>query len=78
MQYWDDLDDIIGMIGLCAERIRRMLLFIAATLLYVVIFLTGVLFALMDPPLALAVATILGVQLAYRHVTAAMPPHVPA
>lgn len=68
-QYWDDFDDLIGMIGLCAERIRRLALFVASISLFLAIVLGVILVALMDPPLALAVATILAIQLTYRTVT---------
>lgn len=72
-QYWDDFDDLIGMVGLCAERIRRMALFVVSTLLFLAIVLGVILVALMDPPLALAVATILVIQLTYRTVTKTPP-----
>jgi len=77
-QYWDDFDDLIGMIGLCAERIRRLALFVASISLFLAIVLGVILVALMDPPLALAVATILAIQLTYRTVTKTPSRHTAA
>lgn len=70
-QYWDDLDDLLGAIGLYAERLRRFALFMLTTALFLSTVLGGILIALTDPPLALAVATILLILLMYRSVTAA-------
>jgi len=77
-QYWDDFDDLIGMIGLCAERIRRLALFVVSISLFLAIVLGVILVALMDPPLALAVATILAIQLTYRTVTKTPSRHTAA
>lgn len=77
-QYWDDLDDLIGIIGLCVERIRRLVLFAVVTALFLVVVVGSVLLALAEPPLALAVATILLVQLAYRTVTETPSHHATA
>ncbi|MDH3746618.1 MAG: hypothetical protein OER97_00315 [Gammaproteobacteria bacterium] len=77
-QYWDDFDDLIGMVGLCTERIRRMALFVVAILLFLAFVLGVILVALIDPPLALAVATILAIQLTYRTVTETPSRHAAA
>lgn len=69
LQYWDNLDDLIGAFGLIAERLRRLLLFILSTAVYLLLVYGGVLLALADPPLALAVVTILAIWLLYRSVT---------
>lgn len=69
-QYWDDLDDLLGAIGLYAERIRHFALFMLTSALFLSCVLGGILIALTDPPLALAVATILLILLMYRSVTA--------
>lgn len=74
-QFWDDFDDLIGMVGLCAEHIRRTALFVVSTVLFLAIVLGIILVAMMDPPLALAVATILAIQLTYRTVTKTPPRH---
>ena len=70
LQYWDDLDDLVGALYLCYERIRRIVLFTLYTLLAAVSQIAVVLLALEQPPLALAAATILLVTLMYRSVTA--------
>ena len=74
LQYWDDLDDLCGAIGLVAENIRRTLLFGVYTTCVGVLQLAGIVLALVTPPLALALATILFVTLLYRAVTTQTPP----
>jgi hypothetical protein len=66
LQYLDDLDDFVGMFALAAERIRRTvkaLLLMSATL---AIHLFGVMLALIQPPLALALVSLLAVGMLYR------------
>ena len=66
LQYLDDLDDFVGMFALAAERIRRTvkgLLLVSVTL---AIQLFGVMLALIQPPLALAVVSLLAVGMLYR------------
>ncbi len=67
--YWDDLDDLLGIVGLYAEQIRRILLFTAAMLLFVAAVSASIALALIEPPLAMAAATLLLVTLMYRSVT---------
>jgi len=67
--YWDDLDDIVGAFALMAERIRRLLLFTLSAVLVAALQIGGILVALNQPPLALAIATILLVTLLYRETT---------
>jgi hypothetical protein len=69
LQYWDDLDDVIGAVGLIAERIRRLILFVASTVLAGTLQLGGIMLALAQPPIAMAIVTILLVTLMYRTVT---------
>ena len=70
LQYLDDLDDLYGAFGLFWERMRRtMLKMIYATLLAAVA-AGAIWLALLQPPLAMAVATMLFVILLYRSVTA--------
>ncbi len=68
-QYWDDLDDLLGLVALCAERIRRFMLFLLCTATFFAAVYAGMMIALQDPPLALAIVTILLVFLMYRSVT---------
>ena len=67
LQYWDNLDDVIGAFGLVAERLRRFLLFTVSTAVYLTLVYGGMLLALTDPPLALAVVTILAIWLLAKH-----------
>lgn len=66
VQTLDDLEDLIYAIALKAERIRMALSFLvfAATAIALQIFC--ILIALEHPPLALAVATLLGVRMLFH------------
>jgi hypothetical protein len=66
---WDDLDDLVGAIGLYAERIRRLLMLVLGTIAFVAA--TGGCFvlALVEPPLAMAAVTLAFVTMMYRSVT---------
>lgn len=70
IQYLDELDDLIGMIGLAAERILSLFLALLSCVSLVAVAVPGVWLALVNPPLALATSTILFVTLLYRIVTA--------
>lgn len=67
--YWDDLDDLVGAVGLVAERIRRVLLVVLVGLAYALTVAGGIVLALVEPPLAMAAATLMLVTLMYRSVT---------
>lgn len=69
IQYLDDLDDLFGMIGLVAERIRNLFVALLSCASLIVVAVPGVWLALVNPPLALATSTILFVLLLYRTVT---------
>jgi len=73
MQYWDDLDDLLGMIGLVSERIRNMLSVTAFLLMALVAQIGGVLLALWHPPLASAAAAMLAFLLLYHLATSRSP-----
>ncbi len=68
-QLLDDLDDLISMIGLASERIRKFCLTVIATCTTIALQVGGVLLALAHPPLALATALLLFVALMYHTVT---------
>ena len=70
IQYLDELDDLIGMIGLVTERIRSLFLALLSCVSLVAVAVPGVWLALVNPPLALGSSTILFVTLLYRTVTA--------
>ena len=73
-QLLDDLDDLVSTILLLSERIRRYLVNALAALLALAVQVGGVLLALAQPPLALAIALLLFVSLLYRAATAAHQP----
>lgn len=67
--YLDDLDDLYGAAGLMAERLRRLAWNFARILVTLSVAASGVLTALREPPLGMAVAILLFVFLLYRAVT---------
>lgn len=69
VQILDDLDDLLSMTLLLAERIRKALARLLTTLLLLSIQIGGILLALRQPPLALAMAMLLFVGLLYRAAT---------
>ncbi|MDJ0908471.1 MAG: hypothetical protein QNI99_04735 [Woeseiaceae bacterium] len=78
LQYWDDLDDLIGALRLKSEQIRRAMLFVLGVLLFGAGMTGGVLLALADPPLALAVVTLLVIWLLNLSLVRPMPEPAPA
>ena len=73
-QLLDDLDDLVSMLRMLSEPIRRALLKFLATTIMLAIQVGGILLALSQPPLALAVALLLFVGLLYRSVTGVHQP----
>ena len=73
-QLLDDLDDLVSMVLLLSERLRRYILAALRALVVLAIQIGGILLALAQPPLALAFALLLFVSLFYRTVTAAHGP----
>ena len=72
-QYLDDLEDLFYAAALKAERIRQALqffLFIAASAILQVF---GIFIALLNPPLAVAVASLLLVGMLFRAVVGFSP-----
>ena len=69
MQYWDDLDDLAGALGLVAERARSLALFGLTMIFFALLILGGIWLAMTKPPLALATVILLLVTLMYRTVT---------
>ena len=67
--YLDDLDDLFGVLGLMAERLRRFVWNLVRILVLVSIAAGGMLAALREPPLGMAVVILLFVFLLYRNVT---------
>jgi len=73
IQYLDDFDDLIGACALLYERLRRLFLTLAALIISLALIASGVLLALVHPPMALAMCSLLFVILLYRTVTAPSP-----
>ena len=69
LQWLDELDDLYGAARLLAERMRRFAWNFARTLVLLLAGAGGVIAALKEPPLGLAVAILLFVFLLYRVVT---------
>ena len=70
LQYLDDLDDLFGICGLLAERVRAIIIYLAQFTASLALGAGGVFVALSKPPLGLAVVILLFVTLLYRSVTA--------
>lgn len=69
MQYLDDLDDFIGIIGLIVERVRRAAVTLFSYLAVLAVAIAGIWVALVHQPLAMATFILLFVTLLYRLVT---------
>ncbi len=69
MQYLDDLDDIIGMMGLIFEKARRVTLTLLSYLAVSMVAIAGISIALLHQPMAMATSILLFVTLLYRSVT---------
>jgi len=69
LQYLDDLDDLYGAVGLLAERLREFVWSAGLVLGFAATGTAGVLIALSEPPLGLAMAMLLFIWLMYRAVT---------
>ena len=69
LQWLDDLDDLFGAAGLLAERMRGLVVTLAGLFALFFVAACGVVAAITEPPLGLAVAMLLFVSLLYRSVT---------
>jgi hypothetical protein len=69
LQCLDDLDDLYGVLGLLAERLRNFAWLAGLMVGLAVVGIAGVLIALNKPPLGLAMVILLFVWLLYRAVT---------
>jgi len=65
-QFLDDLDDLIGILALVSERIRKAFYLLLFAFVAVTIQVGGVLLALVHPPLARGLARILGISWLWR------------
>jgi len=69
LQWLDDLDDLLGAVGLLTERLRHFAVALARLTALSCVTACGIFAALSEPPLGLAVAMLLFVLLLYRGVT---------
>jgi hypothetical protein len=70
LQYLDELDDLCGVFGLVWEGVRRQFLKLVHAILLAAVAAGAIWLALLQPPVAMAIATMLFVVLLYRSVTA--------
>lgn len=68
LQYLDDIDDLIGAVGLVYERLRSLFLKIVSLLASLSMVALSVVLALESPILALATGLLLSLMLLYRSV----------
>lgn len=78
LQYLDDIDDMVGALGLIYENIRRIFFALCAAIFALSLTASGIWLALLHPPLALAICMLLFVTLLYRTVTAPARGHLHA
>lgn len=69
LQYLDDIDDMVGALGLAYERLRRLSLVLIVLAASLVLIAGAISLALIHPPMALATCLLLLVTLLYRAVT---------
>ena len=69
LQYLDDIDDLVGVLGLLYERIRIFALTLGILMLALCVAVGAMWLALVHPPVSLAIGTLLFVALLYRTVT---------
>ncbi len=72
-QYLDDLEDLVYAVALLAEKIRSVVQFFLFMVAAVALQSLGVFIALVSPPMAVAVASLLLVGTLYRGVVHNMP-----
>ncbi len=73
VQYLDDLEDLIYAAALKAERIRQALQFLLFMAASAALQVVGIFIALRNPPLAVAVVSLLLVGMLFRAVIAYSP-----
>ena len=74
VQFFDDIDDLISMLGLVVERLRKALRYMLLAMVSVALPAGGVALALLHPPVALGTALLLFVSLFYHVVTSPPQP----
>lgn len=72
-QYLDDFEDLIYALALLAEKIRNVVRFFLFMVTSLTLQSLGVFIALVSPPIAVAVASLLLVGMLYRGVVQGLP-----
>lgn len=72
-QYLDDFEDLIYAFALLAEKIRNVVRFFLFMVTSLALQSLGVFIALVSPPIAVAVASLLLVGMLYRSVVQGLP-----
>lgn len=78
VQYLDDLEDLLYALALKAERIRQTLQFLLCMAAAAALQVCGVYIAFKNPPMAVAVASLLLVGMLFRAVVGPAPKVRPA
>ena len=73
VQFLDDLEDLFYAVALKAERIRQAFRFFLFMATSAVLQLSGIFIALWNPPLAVAVVSLLAVGMLFRAVVGPSP-----
>jgi small-conductance mechanosensitive channel len=78
LQYLDDIDDLLGAVGLVYERLRSLFLKLVSLLAGLSVVALSVVLALKSPTLALAMGLLLSLMLLYRIVSASSRDSLPS
>lgn len=78
LQYLDDIDDLLGAVGLVYERLRSLFLRLVSLLASLSMVALSVVLALESPTLALATGLLLSLMLLYRIVSSSSRDSLPS
>lgn len=78
LQYLDDIDDLLGTVGLVYERLRSLFLRLVSLLASLSMVALSVVLALESPTLALATGLLLSLMLLYRIVSSSSRDSLPS
>ncbi len=78
LQYLDDIDDLLGAVGLVYERLRSLFLKLVSLLASLSMVALSVVLALESPTLALAIGLLLSLVLLYRIVSSSSRDGLPS
>lgn len=78
LQYLDDIDDLVGAVGLIYERLRKLFLTLVSLFVSLSLVAVAVVLAIESPTLALATSLLLSLMLLYRSATSASRDGLPS